>query len=138
MNTIEFQDACVQIDELVQYSTYLGLLLGIPGKNENDSYITAAEEKAGRLFTDWPIKVIQPPRIKLEDEKYSKLRKDPERLPWVTCIADLSNSKPIKDGDSSRSVLVWWQDEPAFPIDPDIAKIIKNTKWDSFAKDAFF
>lgn len=138
MNTLEFQDTSVQIDQLFQYKTYLGLMLGIPGKNENDRYIAAAGEKAGELFTGWPVKVIQPHRIKLEDEKYSEHRKDPERLPWVVCIADLSRTKPVKDGDLSCGVLVWWQDEPAFPIDPDIAAIIKNIRWDSFAKDGEF
>jgi len=137
MHTIEFDDTCACIDQLLQYNSYLGLLCGIPDKNINDRFINAAKEEASRIFPNSPVKIIYPPCIKYEDQKILKIKPDAERIPCVACIADVSSS-PIKDGNYSCGVLVWWQEEPAFPIDPNVVLAVKGLKWASFAYDACY
>ncbi|MBI9021227.1 MAG: hypothetical protein JEZ10_08250 [Verrucomicrobia bacterium] len=137
MNSMKFNDAIVSIDQLLQYSSYLGLLCGIPDKNINDRFINAAREEAVRVFPNSPLKIIQPPFIKYEDQKILDKKPNAERLPRIACIADLSGP-PIKDGNYSCGVLIWWQEDPSFPIDLSVTLAIKELKWVSFASDAHY
>lgn len=58
-------------------------------------------------------------------------------FPKRVCMAEFSCNWPVIDDEGEDSVLtlVWYQDDLAFPIDPDRENWIKHINWNGWARD---
>jgi hypothetical protein len=129
------------MNSFVQYTTYSGMMEGLPTRERNDSMLNYAPESetyvlhAPRLYSDF-CKMLPPDSFMIR--RYAE---DPlEVLPGVTCVARME-SKPCENMEwndidppsKSLLTLVWFQNEWAFPIDPEAMKKLKAFDWDAHA-----
>ena len=147
----------VLIDELVQYHTYRRLLVGLPEDRHNETLPAETVESAKARFGASPEPFVIPPKLQSFSEvRQPHVRKpggdfEPtgesvtvtgRRLPKVTCIALLRCPLPLvepnKDGwfSHSRGILVWFQENFAFPIDAEVMAQIRALDWNAVAIDA--
>jgi hypothetical protein len=61
----------------------------------------------------------------------------PASLPNITCIGRFASLQPVrnKNKDFSELIVIWYQDEFAFPIDPIVVKELQLLDWERFADD---
>ena len=124
-----------------QYTTYSGMMEGLPTRKYNDSKVNCVDESktyvlhAPRLYGDFS-KMLPPDSFiarMCADDPY-------EVLPGVTCVARMT-SKPCKTSDwtdidppaRSYLTLVWFQNEWAMPIAPEVLEKLKAFDWDAHA-----
>jgi hypothetical protein len=57
---------------------------------------------------------------------------DGERLPEVTCIAEFDSNMPARDEGEPYSslVVVWYQEQFAFPIGAGVLEEIRRLDWE--------
>jgi hypothetical protein len=139
MNLIVEKNRGVSIKSLHQWQTYGGLLEGLPTDRMNLRILENTRDYAKKYcgqFHTYMIEPVQTP-IKYEGEYAFG---NPMSLPPVTCIAELSHFQPIKDTSCHGSILIliWFQDEFAFPIAPNILDEIKNLHWSQLAQDILY
>jgi hypothetical protein len=58
-------------------------------------------------------------------------------MPEVGCIGRFHSSYPARDTgkDYSALTIIWFQDDYAFPISPDVERAIHAVDWDRLARD---
>lgn len=128
----------ITMKRLDQGLTYAGMLEGVPRHKDicdmkpwiNDhTYLLYAPVKRWDLFE----------RIS-EVAKISKfdLENPPLTLPRIYCSAgfhsDPIEREGIEENDLSYLDLVWYQDEWAMPIAPDVLERLKSFDWDNLAR----
>ena len=129
------------MNSFVQYSTYSGMMEGLPTRKRNDAMVDYAPESetyvlhAPRLYGDLCSRM--PP-----DHFMSKIpfENQYEVLPGVTCVANMT-SEPCDAPDwddidppaKSSLTLVWFQNEWAMPIAPEVMEKLKTFDWDAHA-----
>ena len=59
-------------------------------------------------------------------------RSDPARLPSIACTADFVSTGKTWEYRANLTV-IWFQDEYAFPLDPDIETSLRALDWDGLA-----
>lgn len=116
--------------------TYEGLLEGLPTVEGNRRrLIQLIEEYRDRPHPGDPfvIPAVETP-IEL-DRRYPF--GTPSALPGVTCIGRFRSLDPARDTscDCSGLVVIWHQDEFAFPIAPTILDQLQNLDWERHAAD---
>lgn len=123
------------VERLFQRKTYYGLLEGIPNSEINKSMVENCKEEARRYFGISKVLLISP------GEKIRILSPGREmaELPTVVCMAELSHYKPMKDLslECSRLCLIWYQEDYAFPVDPEILAAIANLSWKECSEDGY-
>lgn len=135
----------IWLEKLNQFGTYAGLLVGNPTPVDNDRCVNRVSKGAAtEFYSDRPTFVIPPVRTRLAHlATRTPTPSDPsthyERLGWVTCIGRFF-SEPISGSDADRSclIVVWWQDEFAFPLESGVEAAFKSLDWDVHAWDWSF
>jgi len=122
------------IQRLVQRRTYYTVLEGVPDPAINRRMLQHTEAEARRYFGIERIHLIPP----VETIQKTATR-EMAFLPATICMAELSHHQPMKDQnmEHSRMVLIWFQDEYAFPIAPDILEKIAALEWKTHSEDAY-
>lgn len=128
--------------ELTQRLTYEGLLEGLPTAERNkqrlDQLVADYRDKpyAGKPY------LIRPKETLIE---YSRDGRPypfgtPSALPAVTCIARFDSLQPARDQSSDLSglVVIWFQEEFAFPIDATVLAQLLAIDWDTHAVDVSY
>jgi hypothetical protein len=62
---------------------------------------------------------------------------DPASLPPIACIGHFDSIQPARDKrkDCSSLVIIWFQDDYAFPIAPEVFEHIRQIDWNRRAHD---
>jgi len=124
--------------ELRQYLTYEGLLEGLPTAERNKQRLERlVAEHRDKPYAGGPY-LIRPTETRVEykrDEPYPF--GTPAALPSVTCIGRFDSLQPARDKsrDLSGLVVIWFQDEFAFPIDPAVVSQLLAIDWEAHAAD---
>ncbi|MCP4133885.1 MAG: hypothetical protein GY754_23145 [bacterium] len=127
----------IYLQSIYQYEIYSGLLEGLPTKEMNKGIINEVIEKAVKLFDFESAYLIKP----IEKEKFVHFKNypfgEPAALPEVACMGFFHSLEYAKNKemDYSYSVIVWFQDQYAFPVDPIALKEIEEIKWETIAVD---
>jgi hypothetical protein len=129
------------MSSLVQRPTYSGMKEGLPTRKYNDGKVNYEHDSetyvlhAPRLFGDF-IGMLPP-----DSPLARKCAEDPyEMLPGVTCIARMQ-SKPVRVEKGSKApvsswlTLVWFQNDWAMPIAPEVMEKLQALDWDAHASD---
>ncbi len=125
--------------ELRQYLTYEGLLEGLPTAERN-------KQRLERLVTELRDKpyeggpyLIHPNETPIKYDWGGKPYPfgTPSALPSVTCIGRFDSLEPARDAncDLSGLVVIWFQEEFAFPIEPAMVAQLLAIDWDAHAAD---
>jgi hypothetical protein len=128
----------IHLRELRQYEVYEGLLEGLPTAEMNERRIELLEARCrGEFYGADPV-VIRPTEKPVEwnrEEPYPFGR--PAMLPGIACVGRFSCSEPARDSskDYSGLVVIWFQDEFAFPIDPSVMGSLRELAWELDAVD---
>lgn len=134
----------VALESLRQWRTYSGMLEGMPTKRFNDRFIESAVHKAQADCVHGAQPLLLPPRRRAYLRKPGDmesartfLRREPEWLPVVTCIAVFSGVFPATERGKDLSFLtvVWYQDQFALPISPEIVEQLRSLDWDQCSTD---
>jgi len=125
---------------LRQYLTYEDVLIGLPNAERNKWQLDAlvAEERARPYHTP-AVHLIQPherPIECLQGEQYPS--GPPAMLPAVTCIGRSRSLDRVRDLDYSELVVIWCQEDFAFPIDPAVFSQLLALDWDALAADFLY
>jgi hypothetical protein len=105
-------------------------VMGYPTRESNrqymDAYLKETREDYG--VTVHLIKPVETPTA--HPESYSF-------LPSVVCTARFRSLRPVADQtkDVSMLVVIWFQEQFALPIDPEIEAQLKALDWESLATD---
>lgn len=130
-------------DRLNQRRTYIDFLQVYPTPEVNAGVIGRAREEADEFgHGSTPVFLIEPEPIAWGHEFPEGARDDLlsrgmklERLPVVTCMADLRSDEIVgKEGCCSSLTVVWFQDTLAMPIDPSVLERLKAIDWDERAQ----
>ncbi len=122
-------DLEVEIESLNQSETYESVEFGYPTEHRNNWLISSILQRVHKTNNPQSVYLIQP-QHKLMDvdiEKYKSSLDIPKEIPNTECHIRLSTNKITNDKNQSDStmLIIWFQDKPAFPIDPDILEKIK-------------
>jgi uncharacterized protein (TIGR02996 family) len=126
----------IRLWEIRQFETYAGLFMGYPTRERNrakvDALLRQEREREGRD------PYLVPPRER--PIEVPNPRGEPAELPAVACVAQFDSFQPAKDPhrDGSQLVVVWFQDEFAFPIAPAILDQLLAIDWNRHAVDFNF
>lgn len=129
-----------KLTDLHQYPTYRGHLEGLPTVESNRDHVERllrrCEDESPGFGRPYLIPPVETP-ISLGIGARLRRRGVPSRLPEVTCIAQFLSFSPVRDPSMTLSgmVVVWFQSEFAFPIDPTVLEQIVAIDWDSHAAD---
>ncbi|WP_437659610.1 hypothetical protein [Sorangium sp. So ce1182] len=123
------------LNELHQWMTYAGLLEGIPDREMNDWCIEQHVQRAACYGSPGSrTTLIQPARRDflrrpgdMEPMKRHGLHEDPEWLPVVMCVGIFRHVPPTR----SHLVVVWYQDEFAFPLDGGVLSQLRAITLDA-------
>jgi hypothetical protein len=133
------------LDELWQYRTHRGLLMGQPTRELNQWEIAQTVQKARQRYGT--VALLQPVERVIEippdDPDFCELlahvpKLQPVGIPWTTCVGlfrSFPAARNLKECYSYLAV-VWYQEQFALPIAGDILAQIKALDWDSLAEDA--
>jgi hypothetical protein len=128
----------IHLQELRQYRTYEGLLEGLPTLERNREGVERlVAQHGGFRFSGRPY-LVAPRETPLE---YHGGRPypfgTPSALPGVTCIGRFESGQPARDRarDYSRLVVIWFQEEFAFPIAPSVVAELLTIDWAEHATD---
>jgi uncharacterized protein (TIGR02996 family) len=122
----------IHCQSIRQSLTYAGLLEGLPTRQMNEGTIEGLlrEERERGWWAGEPYLV--PPAI--TPIEYSGERKypfgDPEALPDVTCVARFA---AYAGPGTTKLTVIWFQDEFAFPIAPDVLEHLAGIDWSARA-----
>lgn len=123
---------------LQQYVTYAGRLEGFPTAGENKRTVQRLiAEYRDRPYPGEPY-LIPPTERPIEflgGRRYPF--GTPSALPAVTCIGRFESLSPARDPqcDGSGLVVIWFQEEFAFPIDASVVAQLLTIKWEKHAGD---
>ncbi|WP_406699853.1 hypothetical protein V5E97_13490 [Singulisphaera sp. Ch08] len=128
--------------ELRQYLTYEGLLEGLPTVERNKKCLEQlVANHRGKLYAGEPY-LVRPTETPIEYNRDGKPYPFgiPSALPAVTCIGRFESRQPARNESSDQStlVIIWFQDEFAFPIDPSVVVQILAIDWETHAADTDF
>ena len=126
----------ITLQGLEQRRVYEGMLEGLPTREKNQRILESLREQARRRLPSVEPYLVPPRETPIKwhrPEKYPF--GDPARLPSVACIAHFRSSSPARDRnlDYSELVVVWLQEEFAFPIDPHVLEHLLALDWERLA-----
>ena len=128
----------VSIQGFYQWPIYRGLLEGVPYNIKNDRILKGVPDDAKKLCGDKPVHIIEPTQTPIPYEGRHPLGV-PMSLPPIICVADLICFQPVRVfGEATVLIVVWFQNEYAFPIDIDIINKLKKLPWSKLADEFGF
>lgn len=114
-----------KLDSIHITRTYSGCYEGVPSV---ESIIESAKANSNKMFGVRPILILDY-ETKLVGKNY---RGEEQRmLPEWQHIAWISSYTPLKDGDGSHLVVIWFSENPSCDMVPVIDKI----DWEKHAED---
>jgi hypothetical protein len=125
----------IHLCELNQSFTYKGLILGVPTHKINQAFIARALEQAGKGREGTPY-IIEPTEKPFEGDWHLDSDSGPAvALPSVKCVGLFESGTGPQGSTLEESwlLIVWFQDEFALPIQPEILEQIKAVDWDRVA-----
>ncbi|SIO56877.1 hypothetical protein SAMN05444166_5308 [Singulisphaera sp. GP187] len=125
--------------EFRQYLTYEGLLEGLPTVERNKQRLEQlVADHRDKPYAGGPY-LIRPTETPIQYNRNGKSYPFgiPSALPDVTCIGRFDSLQPARNetSDLSGLVVIWFQDEFAFPIDPPVVAQILSIDWEAHAAD---
>jgi hypothetical protein len=126
----------VQLQSLEQRKVYGAMLEGLPTREKNQHLLESLREQARRLLPQVEPYLVPPRETPIPWRRAEKYPfGDPARLPSVACIAHFRSSSPARTPqlDYSELVVVWLQEEFAFPIDPLVLEHLLALDWERLA-----
>ncbi len=115
-------DLEVEIEALSQFKTYRNVIYGYPTEHRNNLLIDFVLERAHQTDNDQSVYLIQPEHKKMDDVIRNGRPLDIwKEIPNIECYLRVKNQS-----DSTMLIIIWFQDEFAFPIDPIIIEKIKT------------
>ncbi len=122
-------DLEVEIEWLSQFETYGGVEYGYPAEHRNNWLIKSILKSVHKTNNPQSVYLIQPEHKIIDDE----IRKNGnpldiyKEIPYNECHLRVSSKIVFNDKNQSDStmLIIWFQNDPAFPIDPIILKKIK-------------
>ncbi len=120
---------------LKQWDVYAGILEGLPTRQGNDAELKALVDEARQRDGHDPV-LITPTQRPLENDGPYPFG-DPAALPEIGCVGRFHSNDPARDRskDYSDLTIIWFQDDYAFPISPDVERAILAVDWDRLARD---
>lgn len=122
-------DLEVDIESLSQSETYGGVEFGYPTEHRNNWLIKSILKSAHKTNSPQSVYLIQPEHKIMEDDiqKYKNPLDIYKEIPNTECHLRVGSKKVTNNNNQSDStmLIIWFQDEPAFPIDPLILEKIK-------------
>jgi hypothetical protein len=128
----------VTLHDLHQSMTYSGWMEGVPWTEINDRKVEAALRIPGtRPLLIPPVRRTYLRTIGDMDGQTGFLGKAAEWLPMVTCVGTFQDTQPVRELTKNLSILsvVWFQDEFAMPIEPDVLEQLRAIDWEEAAED---
>lgn len=116
----------INLDSIHINRTYAGCLEGTPSPEESIAY--AKERVNHRMFWDGPVLVLAPEIKVVGMGRHGEERR---KLPQWCHTAWLTSWTPVKEGDGSHLVVIWFAEEPSC----DVAPIIEKIDWEKHAED---
>lgn len=117
---------------LSQDAVYADVLEGVPNRDINARILESAVETAKRMHGGAPVLITPTQR---------PLGPNPAQvsLPRLRCIARFRSPDAARDPAAERSeaCLVWFQEDFAFPIAPEVAQAMLELDWTEIAADDF-
>lgn len=130
----------IQLSQLHQELTYLGLLAGVPTTEYNDRLIQNHTNQARRYCLGDSNPVVIPPvrRTDFPAEVIAYQAEfgfaPPEALPPLVCIGVFKGDElPDSDQVFSRLVVVWYQTKYGLPTDRRLLAQLSALDWDAHA-----
>src|SRR5262245_13604892 len=120
----------ISLHALRQRAIYAGLLEGLPTREGNRGIVeraVAAERDKGKAV------LLVPPRETPIRRGTPYPFGEPAALPAILCVADFHSVEPAHEGTFDLTV-VWFQDDYALPIDPDVSAHIRGLDWTAVAR----
>ncbi len=116
-------DLEVEIEALSQFKTYRNVIYGYPTERRNNWLIKNILESAHKTNNPQSVYLIQPEH-KILDDVIPKCKV----IPDIECHLEVRSKIIFNDKNESDSqmLIIWFQDEFAFPIDPIIIEKIKT------------
>lgn len=131
----------LSLRELRQYRTYEGWLEGLPTVEWNQQHLEKlVKSQRDKPYPGDPL-LIQPTEAPIEYRQGQRYPfGTPSALPAVTCIGRYESLSPARDhaGDYSGLVVIWFQEEFAFPIDPIVISQLLAIDWERHATDLYY
>ncbi len=127
----------LDLKALKQWQVYEGQLEGLPTREKNQYKVADALAQARSLNQGEP-HLIPPVETPI---KYPPGRKypfgDPASIPRIGCIGRFHSLQHARDSkmDYSGLVIVWFQADFAFPIDPAVLEQLRLLDWERLAHD---
>lgn len=123
----------VSIEGFYQFPTYVGLIEGLPHDRLNQMIIEQAKRRAEHIFQQKALHLITPTQTPIEYKGEYGFGV-PMSLPSACCISNLThfgsgglkNKNNEEDWFISTLIVIWFQDDFAFPIASDILTQIKD------------
>ncbi len=120
----------VHLGELRQWEVYEWLWEGLPTKESNQRCLKRIiEENQSDYGEPLLIEPEEMPIPYIEGKRYPF--GEPAAFPRIACIARFRSS-PARDvqKDYSGLIVVWFQNDFAFPIDPKVHLLLQTINWD--------
>jgi DNA replication protein DnaD len=132
-------DLEVKIESLYQSETYKDVLFGYPTEHRNNRLINSILRKVHETNNPQSVYLIQPEQKLIDEdiEKYKSPLDIPKEIPNIEYHLRVASDMVTNDKNQTDStmLIIWFQDEFAFPIDPLILEQIKTIP---FRKLCFF
>jgi hypothetical protein len=133
----------ILLEQLFQYHTYRGVLVGHPSSEDNKELIDAAVRHAEeKLWRDGRPLLLEPVEraVQLPEATRGLYHYRPMELPSVVCLAIFWSYATGRDPGEDYSYLkvVWFQDELALPVDPQVEEYLRGMDWNRLATDATY
>lgn len=133
---IDLIDGCsIRLRKLNQHEIYAGLLEGLPTRRMNADIIQRLVQNEGQRLGAAPYVVPPIEKPITYPKKYPF--GEPASLPPIACVATFDSLDPARDKqkDYSSLVIIWFQQDYAFPIEPDVFEHIRKIDWTRLASD---
>jgi uncharacterized protein (TIGR02996 family) len=130
----------IYLNSLRQERVYAGLLEGLPTRDLNQGIIDRLVEGERRAHPhdELPPLLLTPEQrpIKHSKREYYPFG-EPAQLPEFSCVGHFISHSPARNMGMMMSTLtvIWFQDEFAPPIGPDVWPQFRAIDWDQHAED---
>jgi hypothetical protein len=125
----------VHLGEFRQWRVYEWVWEGLPTKEMNRRTVERiVAENRGHYGEPFLVVPEEKPLEYREGKRYPF--GEPAALPGVCCVGRFrSHWARDKEKDYSRLVVIWFQEEFAFPIDAKVMALMQSLDWEKLASD---
>jgi len=125
----------IQLYALNQWAEYAWILEGLPTRERNEAALARIVEEARQQDGHAPVLIHAVQKPIAYEGRYPF--GEPAALPAIGCVGRFRSLSPAREPghDYSALTIIWFQDQYAFPIDPDVERAIAGIDWGTFAID---